>query len=142
MEFAFVTEEQIEDVHRSWHSIVLLGDVVMQMFYRRLFRIDESAHALFSDASMLEQRRKFLDTFDLLVKNIEDIEKHTPMLEDLGRKHAAYGVKDHHYDAVGEALIDTIEHGLGHALTSDSRTAWAAAYERLSTPMRRAAAGE
>ena len=60
------------------------------------------------------------------------------MLEELGRRHAQYGVEDRHYDSVGEALMLTIETGLGQAVTRESRAAWAAAYARLSEPMRRA----
>ena len=34
-------------------------------------------------------------------------------LEGLARRHLGYGVKDEHYDKVGEALLWTLEKGLG-----------------------------
>ena len=40
-----------------------------------------------------------------------------PVVEDLGRRHAGYGVKDEHYDSVGAALLWTLERGLGKAWT-------------------------
>ena len=88
---------------------------------------------------MEHQRRKFMETFDLLVKNIADFDECIPMLEDLGRRHAAYGVEDRHYESVGKALLATLDTGLGQAVTPESRAAWAAAYKRLSEPMQRAA---
>ncbi len=99
-------------MHRSWQPIVLMGDAATQMFYRRLFAIDPSTHALFSDTDMAEQRVKFMDTFDLFVRNIGDLEKNLPMLEELGRRQAELGVENHRYDGQRSAHFhDTV--GLG-----------------------------
>jgi len=96
-------------VHRSWQPIVLMGDAATQMFYRRLFAIDPSTHALFSDTDMAEQRVKFMDTFDLFVRNIGDLEKNLPMLEERGRRQAELGVENHHYDGQRSAHFqDTV----------------------------------
>ncbi|NNF77425.1 MAG: hemin receptor [Rhizobiales bacterium] len=135
-----MSPEEIEHVNQSWQSIVLMGDTAIQMFYRRLFDIDASAHALFSETQMAEQRVKFMETFGLLVENIGNLEAHEPMLEELGRRHAAVGVEDHHYDAVHQALVSTIESGLGHVLDREARIAWDIAYRRMTAAMRRGAA--
>ena len=45
-------------------------------------------------------------------------------VEDLGRRHAGYGVKDAHYDSVGVALLWTLEQGLGAAWTPEAAGAW------------------
>ena len=133
-----MSPEQVEHVRNSWQSMALLGDTAARMFYRRLFTIDESTHALFSGADMKEQRRKFMETFGLLVRNIDTLDDSAPMLEDLGRLHGAYGVEDHHYDAVRQALVSTIESGLGQALDRECLAAWDTAYELITGPMRRA----
>lgn len=135
-----MTPEQVEQVHQSWQSIVLMGDAAIQMFYRRLFTIDSGAHALFSETDMANQRIKFIETFGLLVEHIGDLEAHEPMLEELGRRHAGVGVEDRHYDAVHQALVSTIESGLGHVLDREARVAWDLAYQRMTEPMRRGAA--
>ena len=135
-----MTPEQVEQVNQSWQSIVLMGDTAIQMFYRRLFAIDAGAHALFAETDMVEQRLKFMETFGLLVQNIGNLDAHEPMLEELGRRHASVGVEDHHYAAVHQALISTIESGLGHVLDREARLAWDAAYLRMTEAMRRGAA--
>ncbi len=135
-----MTPEQVDQVNQSWQSIVLMGDTAIQMFYRRLFAIDASAHALFAQTDMVEQRLKFMETFGLLVQNVADLDGHTPMLEELGRRHAAVGVEEHHYAAVHQALVSTIESGLGHVLDREARLAWDAAYQRMTEAMRRGAA--
>jgi hemoglobin-like flavoprotein len=49
-------------------------------------------------------------------------------------------VRDAHYATVGEALLWTLEQGLGAAFTAEVRQAWAQTYAVLSTTMRAAAA--
>ncbi|MEM7425021.1 MAG: globin domain-containing protein [Pseudomonadota bacterium] len=133
-----MTREQIEHVNQSWQSIVLMGDTAIAMFYRRLHDIDPSTHQLFSDTDMHAQRLKFMDTFGLCVRSLNDLEECRPMLEQLGRRHAALGVKEEHYDSVREALLTTIESGLGQILDRHAKEAWTVAYERITQPMRSA----
>jgi hemoglobin-like flavoprotein len=63
-----------------------------------------------------------------------------PAVQDLGRRHVKYGVKDKHYDTVGAALLWTLEQGLGDAFTPDVKSAWASAYGVLAGTMKDAAA--
>ena len=134
-----MTPEQIEHVNQSWQSIVLMGDTAIAMFYRRLMDIDASSHALFADTDMRAQRVKFMDTFGMCVRSLHDLEECRPMLEQLGRRHAAVGVEDHHYESVRDALLTTIESGLGQILDDHAKDAWNAAFEAITEPMRTAA---
>ena len=63
-------------------------------------------------------------------------------IEDLGRRHVGYGVKDEHYDTVGQALLWTLATGLGDAFTPETEQAWTEAYTLLATVMKQAAATE
>ena len=58
------------------------------------------------------------------VKGLDRLEQLVPVVEDLGRRHAGYGVADAHYDTVGAALLWTLEKGLGQAFTPDVKDAW------------------
>jgi hemoglobin-like flavoprotein len=54
----------------------------------------------------------------------------------LGRRHAhLYDVPDEAYAPVGEALLWTLDYGLGEAFTTEVRDAWAALYGVLSKCM-------
>ena len=57
----------------------------------------------------------------------------------LGAKHVAYGVKDAHYDAVGAALLYTLEKGLGDDWTPELKDAWTETYIAVSGIMKDAA---
>ena len=62
------------------------------------------------------------------------------MLEELGRRHAAYGVRDADYDTVGAALLGTLGDAHGAAFDAELRAAWAAAYGLVAGAMRDGAA--
>ena len=130
-----MTPEQIEHVNQSWQSIVLMGDTAIAMFYRRLMDIDASTHKMFAETDMRSQRIKFMDTFGLCVRSLHNLEEQRPMLEQLGRRHAAIGVKQHHYDSVRDALLTTIESGLGQILDEHAKEAWTLAFDKITEPM-------
>jgi hemoglobin-like flavoprotein len=73
------------------------------------------------------------------VKGLDRLDQLVPVVEQLGRRHADYGVIDAHYDTVGSALLWTLEMGLGHAFTADVKDAWATVYGLLATTMKEAA---
>jgi len=76
----------------------------------------------------------------VVVKGIDRPAQLRSAVEALGRRHAGYGVRDDHYATVGEALIWTLEKGLGEAFTPETRAAWIAAYGWLAFVMCEAAA--
>jgi nitric oxide dioxygenase len=53
----------------------------------------------------------------------------------LASRHVGYGVADSHYDSVGQALLWTLERGLGESWTPQLAGAWTAAYTMLSQVM-------
>jgi hemoglobin-like flavoprotein len=63
----------------------------------------------------------------------------TQALEDLGRRHVAYGVIPDHYPIVGEALLHTLETALECAWTPTVKEGWTTIYAFVSTTMIRGA---
>jgi len=63
-----------------------------------------------------------------------------PAVQEMGRRHVDYGVKDEHYDTVGEALIWTLGAGLKDDFTEDTKAAWIGVYTLVATTMKEAAA--
>jgi hemoglobin-like flavoprotein len=58
----------------------------------------------------------------------------------LGARHSGYGVMAAHYELVGEALLWTLERGLGDGFTPEVRSAWASVYGVLAAAMQAGAA--
>src|SRR5215212_1477586 len=135
---AMVTPLQKSLVQTTFASIVPIADDAAALFYRRLFELDPSLRAMFR-GDMTEQRRKLMQMLTAAVKGLDRLEQLVPVVQDLGRRHAGYGVADRHYDTVGAALLWTLEKGLGDAFTPDAKAAWAAVYGLLATTMQQAA---
>jgi hemoglobin-like flavoprotein len=74
------------------------------------------------------------------VTNLHQVEKIIPAVEDLGRRHVAYGVTDKHYEPVGAALLWTLEQGLGPDFTPPVKAAWTETYMTVAGVMQKAAA--
>ena len=125
-------------VKTTWAMVVPIADVAATLFYDRLFTLDASLQRLFGNTDMAEQRRKLMQMLTAAVKGLDRLEQLVPVVQELGRRHATYGVADAHYDTVGEALLWTLEKGLGSAFTPATKEAWATVYGVLATTMQQA----
>jgi nitric oxide dioxygenase len=134
-----MTPEQTRLITTSWSSVASIADSAIEQFYNRLFVIDPSARALFRVTNMPEQRRKVIEALSLALQGLDDLAALTPTLEGLGRRHQRYGVTAAHYDSVGQALLWTLEQGLGNAWTPAMAAAWTELFGQLSSVMKRAA---
>jgi hemoglobin-like flavoprotein len=134
-----MTQKEKELVQQSWAKVIPNSDIVANLFYDRLFKLDPSLRALFT-ADMTEQGRKLMAMITIAVNGLDNLEKILPAVRALGSRHAGYGVKDEHYETVASALLWTLERGLGDAFTDDTRFAWIATYALISNTMKEAAA--
>jgi len=134
-----MTPEQKALIRDTWRQVVPIADTAAAMFYDRLFALDPSTRSLFQSADMAAQRQKLVQALALVVASLDDLAELMPVLEDLGRRHLRYGVVDGDYQTVGEALLWTLEHGLGEAWSPAAADAWTEAYTLTAGVMRRAA---
>ena len=133
-----MTPAQKNLVQSTWTLVVPIADTATAMFYDRLFAIDPGSKELFDNTDLAEQRLKLLQVLSVAIAGLDDLGRLIPIVEDLGRRHAGYGVRDEHYDSVGAALLWTLQKGLGAAWTAETAAAWAEVYDLLSGVMRRA----
>ena len=125
-------------VRDSFAKIAPMGTAAAAMFYERLFTLDPSLRALFK-SDMAEQGRKLMSLIGTAVANLHQLETIVPAVQDLGRRHAGYGVTRSHYQVVAAALLWTLERGLGAAFTVETRDAWVECYTTLASTMQEAA---
>jgi nitric oxide dioxygenase len=129
-----MTPQQIALVQQSFAKVAPIREQAAALFYDRLFAIDPSTRRLFR-GDMKTQGAKLMAAIAAVVTSLDRIET---MLDDLcamARRHDRYGVQESHYASVGDALLWTLEQGLGRDFTPDLRAAWAAAYRLLSDTM-------
>ena len=133
-----MTPEHVTIVQESFDKIILIADQAAELFYKNLFILDPQLRGLFP-SDMRTQGRTLMHMLGLAVHGLTTPDTLIPAVQELGRRHVAYGVEERHYDVVGKALMLTLEQGLGGDFTSQVRDAWFAAYELLSGVMKRAA---
>ena len=110
------------------------------MFYDRLFELDPAARRLFL-GDMGAQGAKMMSMLGAIVARLHELDALVPMVQDLARRHVAYGVRPEHYQVLGQALLWMLSTALGARFTPEVAQAWARAYEALSAVMLQAAYG-
>jgi hemoglobin-like flavoprotein len=129
-----MTPTQIAQVRETFAAIRPIAATAAALFYNRLFELDPSLRPMFK-RDMDEQGRMLMQVIGVAVASLDRIEKLVPTLHDMGSRHAAYGVQDYHYNIVAEALLWTLQTGLGPAFTPEVREAWTAVYGVLAATM-------
>ncbi len=134
-----MTPESKVLVQQSFAQVAPMSEQAAAMFYGRLFELDPGLKPLFR-GDIKEQGRKLMQMLAIAVNGLDRLDDIVPAVQSLGRRHVGYGVEDRHYDTVGEALLWTLQQGLGEAFTTATRQAWIEVYGLLADTMRAAAA--
>ena len=133
-----VAPETIRLVRSTFAQVLPVADLAASQFYDRLFTLDPSLRRLFA-ADLEPQKHALMATLGLVIGYLDRPEELVPIVDQLGRRHAGYGVESAHYATVGSALLWTLEQGLGPAFTPAVRAAWTEVYDLLATSMQAAA---
>ena len=107
-----MTPEQIKAIQESFAKVVPISEQAAALFYGRLFEIAPSVKPLFR-GDMTEQGRKLMATLAVVVNGLTNLESIFPAASALAKRHVGYGVKPIHYPIVGEALLWTLQRGIG-----------------------------
>lgn len=133
-----MTPQQIALVQQSFNKVLPIKEAAAETFYNRLFVIDPSLRDLFP-TELKEQGRKLMAMLATAVGGLTRLDKIVPAVQALGVRHRDYSVRHEHYKTVGEALVWTLQKGLGKDFNDDVKEAWIAAYTLLSSTMIEAA---
>ena len=142
-----LTDHHKEAIVRSWRLVVPIKETAADLFYKRLFELKPEYQQLFT-GDMAAQKRKLIAMLAFIVRSLDwkdaDWKESVDENEDLflvvlalGRRHIElYHVPDEAYETVGEALLWTLDYGLGEAFTDEVRQAWTLVYTLLATTMK------
>jgi hemoglobin-like flavoprotein len=133
-----MNDHTISLVRESFDLVEPIAPQAAELFYANLFEADPVLRALFR-GDMVEQGNKLMQMIGVAVATLDTPEVLLPTLRQLGQRHAGYGVKEEHYEVVGDALLKTLQQGLGAAWTPEVETAWIDVYGVLASTMKDAA---
>lgn len=129
-----MTPEQIEIVQSNFEAVEPIADKAAELFYGKLFEIAPEVKPLFK-GDMDEQGKKLMTMIGVAVRGLNDIEKIVPAVQNLGKSHVGYGVREEHFAPVGASLLWTLEQGLGDTWNDEAKEAWTTVYSVLSSTM-------
>jgi len=130
-----MTRQEIDLIKTSFAKVAPIADQAAAIFYARLFELDPSLRELFH-GDMAEQGKKLMQMIGLAVAGLDRLETLVPAVRQMGLRHAGYGVRDEHYETVGDALLWTLAKGLEGELAAETRVAWGKTYWLLAGTMK------
>jgi hemoglobin-like flavoprotein len=125
---------QMRLVRESFESLREYETSVVLLFYGRLFEIAPETRVLFK-IDIHEQAKKLTDTLGAAVEALHRFDELLPVLADLGRKHATYGVQAYHYERLRSALLWAMGQALGLEFDLETRSAWEQPISTISAVM-------
>lgn len=133
----------VQVLRDSFQAVAPAADELTKVFYATLFERYPGVKPLFSNGDdMTEQGKKLTQSLVLIVANLEDGDKLTKYLNELGSNHVGYGAEDAHYDAVGECLLHALSVIAGDLWTDEVKGAWTDAYGAIAGIMIEGAKGQ
>jgi nitric oxide dioxygenase len=91
-----------------------------EAFYLRLFEKYPDLRPMFAHADMRIQAMKLYEVLRVAVRFLDNFESLTPILEDMGIRHAeSYGVQRDHYHAMTDAFIEILNNYISKQFAGD-----------------------
>ena len=84
-------------LQQSFAEVKSQQEAFAEAFYRRLFALYPQTIPLFATTNMKRQQSLLMATLELVVAGVARGDNVIPSVEQLGRRHAIYGVKAEHY---------------------------------------------
>ena len=118
-----LTAEQKRLIRVSFLRIEPALDLVAQLFFLKLFRLDPSLRKKFSGPIEV-QARKFAAGAKLAMISIGHEDGLAPTLRLLGARHRQLGIRARHYRTMSRSLVWTLERSLDKDFDRDTKDAW------------------
>ena len=125
---------QIVLVRSTFALVQPIASDAAALFYDHLFQVDPTLRPLF-EGDMTHQGQRLMGMIGSALQLLDRPAALLHVLRSLGARHAGYRVRPEHYDAVGTALILTLEQSLGAAFTPEARAAWVDLYGVIARTM-------
>jgi hemoglobin-like flavoprotein len=118
-----LSAEQKRLIRLSFLRVEPALDLVAQLFFLKLFRLDPSLRKKFSGPVEI-QARKFAAGAKLAMISLGHEDGLAPTLKLLGARHRQLGIRARHYRTMSRALVWTLERSLDKSFDRDTKDAW------------------
>ncbi len=126
-----LTDRQKALVRDSFFRAMELHNPWDTRFYDHFFRRAPHLRKLFRD-DIAGQEMRFMTTLKVIVDNLEQDGALKPRYAELGREHAAIGVRPQDFSVMEDALMDSLRDLLKDDFTSETEDAWRLLYRQVA----------
>lgn len=145
-----ITPKQVELVEKTWKVVedsVGLLNAGIELF-KKIFKIAPSTQQMFrkfhdvpfeelpENEHFRHHALQVTETIALGVSSLDDMEGLICVLKELGAAHSSHGLNDEYFDVVGQALLATLEGGLGEEFTPEVKEAYVTFYGIVTKTMK------
>jgi eukaryotic-like serine/threonine-protein kinase len=127
-------------VRGSFERVVTRHEDFAARFYRHMFAEAPDLRRLFGH-DLAPQQRMITATLRLAVDNLHAPERLVPILAELGRRHASYGVRRSHLEVMGRAILAALAE-LDPGWNAETARAWTEAYDHIAGLLERGLHGD
>lgn len=131
-------QEQVGILKDTFAELEQTDSAAINLFYENLFDARPELRPLFSD-SQERQSRKLMHSLKVIITSLDEPKQSIALLEQLGARHAQYGVRPEHYELAGQVLQRTLADFFGQSFTTPIRESWQAAFALIASVMVQAA---
>lgn len=130
----------IQLVKESFDLVEPMAPQAAALFHENLSQTHPSLQTLLQ-GNADAQGEKLMLAVGETIRQLWEPDTLVPVVHGLGQRHAGlFGLRDEDYDAVGGALLKTLEQGLGPAFDDETRAAWIDVYGAMTGVMKQVAA--
>ena len=125
----------INIIRESFEKAKPIANDVVDKFYELLFEDFPAVVPLFETVDMAVQKKALLGSLVFTVDHLDNEEKLTDFLFNLGARHSEYGTEEAHYPAVAQTLLKTFAHFFGDDWTEELEEQWTLALNFIASVM-------
>lgn len=134
-----MTQREQRLVRESFDAVREISGPLATLFYGRLFELAPEVRQMFR-GDIRTQGGKLMEMLAAVVGHLDRLDELNPVLRDMGRRHAGYGVVASQYDVVAQALIWSLGHALEGSWSHDQKAAWRTVISKIAHEMKSGAA--
>lgn len=129
-----ITPHEASLIQSSFHLVDTHSLELTNLFYKTLFERKPEQQTLFP-SDMGRQKKKLLDTLNILVNGCLVMHKLIPAIKALGETHKPFNATGQDYEWVKEALTDSLEAYCKSNWTHETSAAWRKIFDFTSKIM-------
>ena len=118
-----LTAKQKRLIRESFLALEPAYDLVGQLFFKKLYRLDASFRGRFAGPVEV-QSRKFMAGLKLGIIALNYEDGLTPVIRLVGVRNRRAGIKVRHYRIMAKAMLWTLEQSLEKRFTRETKEAW------------------